>query len=129
MVVDEVFDLFVSLDANDAQLDFPILYASGRDGWCVEELDSPRDNLNPLLDRVLAHVPSPDVAPDKPFAMLATLLDSDPFLGRCLTGRVMQGTAKVNTAVKAIDLDGNQIEAGRLTKLLRFEVTQRVPVD
>ena len=66
VVVDEVFDLFVSLDANDAQLDFPILYASGRDGWCVEELDAPRDNLNPLLDRVLAHVPSPDVAPDKP---------------------------------------------------------------
>ena len=129
VVVDEVFDLFVSLDANDAQLDFPILYASGRDGWCVEELDAPRDNLNPLLDRILAHVPSPDVAPDKPFAMLATLLDSDPFLGRCLTGRVMQGTAKINTAVKAIDLDGNQIEAGRLTKLLRFEGTQRVPVD
>ena len=129
VVVDEVFDLFVSLDANDAQLDFPILYASGRDGWCVEELDASRDNLNPLLDRVLTHVPSPDVAPDKPFAMLATLLDSDPFLGRCLTGRVMQGTAKVNTAVKAIDLDGNQIEAGRLTKLLRFEGTQRVPVN
>ena len=129
VVVDEVFDLFVSLDANDAQLDFPILYASGRDGWCVEELDAPMDNLNPLLDRVLAHVPSPDVAPDKPFAMLATLLDSDPFLGRCLIGRVMQGTAKVNTVVKAIDLDGNQIEAGRLTKLLRFEGTQRVPVD
>ena len=79
VVVDEVFDLFVSLDANDAQLDFPILYASGRDGWCVEELDAPRDNLSPLLDRVLAHVPSPDVAPDKPFAMLATLLDSDRF--------------------------------------------------
>ena len=129
VVVDEVFDLFVSLDANDAQLDFPILYASGRDGWCVEELDASRDNLSPLLDRVLTHVPSPDVAPDKPFAMLATLLDSDPFLGRCLTGRVMQGTAKVNTAVKAIDLDGNQIEAGRLTKLLRFEGTQRVPVN
>mgnify|MGYP002876550627 CR=1 FL=1 len=129
VVVDEVFDLFVSLDANNAQLDFPILYASGRDGWCVEELDAPRHNLNLLLDRVLANVPSPDVAPDKPFAMLATLLDSDPFLGRCLTGRVMQGTAKVNTAVKAIDLDGNQIEAGRLTKLLRFEGTQRVPVD
>ena len=129
VVVDEVFDLFVALDANDAQLDFPILYASGRNGWCVEELDAPRDNLNPLLDRVLAHVPLPDVAPDRPFAMLATLLDSDPFLGRCLTGRVMQGAAKVNTPVKAIDLDGKQIEAGRLTKLLRFEGTQRVPVD
>ena len=128
-VVDEVFDLFVSLDANDEQLDFPILYASGRDGWADEELDGPRENLNPLLDKVLTHVPSPDVEPDKPFAMLATLLDSDPFLGRCLTGRVVQGTAKVNTAVKAINLDGEQIEAGRLTKLLRFEGTQRVPVN
>ena len=128
-VVDEVFDLFVSLDANNEQLDFPILYASGRAGWADEELDGPRKNLHTLLDRVLAHVPSPDVEPDKPFAMLATLLDSDPFLGRCLVGRVAQGTAKVNTAVKAINLDGEQIEAGRLTKLLRFEGTQRVPVD
>ena len=128
-VVDEVFDLFVSLDANDEQLDFPILYASGRDGWADDELDGARANLHPLLDRVLAHVPAPQVEPDKPFAMLATLLDSDPFLGRCLTGRVMQGTARVNTAVKAINLDGTQIETGRLTKLLRFEGTQRVPVD
>ena len=128
-VVDEVFDLFVSLDANDEQLDFPILYASGRDGWCDEELEGPRENLHPLLDKVLSHVPAPDVAPEKPFAMLATLLDSHPFLGRCLTGRVIQGTAKVNTAVKAINLEGEQIEAGRLTKLLRFEGTQRVPVE
>ena len=128
-VVDEVFDLFVSLDANDEQLDFPILYASGRDGWCTAELDAPRENLHPLLDVVVAHVPAPDVEPDKPFAMLATLLDSDPFLGRCLTGRVIRGTARVNSAVKAINLDGRQIESGRLTKLLRFEGTQRVPVD
>ncbi len=126
-VVDEVFDLFVSLDANDEQLDFPILYASGRDGWADEELDGPRENLHPLLDRVLAHVPSPDVEPDKPFAMLATLLDSDPFLGRCLTGRVVQGTAKVNTAVKAINLDGEQVEAGRLTKLLRLKERSACP--
>ena len=128
-VIDEVFDLFVSLDATSEQLDFPILYASGRDGWCAAELDAPRDNLNPLLDLVLAHVPPPSVEPDKPFAMLATLLDSDPYIGRCLTGRVLQGTAKVNEAVKAIDLDGKQIETGRLTKLLRFEGTKRVPVD
>ena len=128
-VIDEVFDLFVSLDATSEQLDFPILYASGRDGWCAAELDDARDNLHPLLDLVLAHVPPPMVEPDKPFAMLATLLDSDPYIGRCLTGRVLQGTAKVNTAVKAINLDGEQIETGRLTKLLRFEGTKRVPVD
>jgi GTP-binding protein len=128
-VVDEVFDLFVSLDASDEQLDFPILYASGRDGWCVRELDDARDNLHPLLDLVLEHVPEPNVEPEKPFAMLATLLDSDPYIGRCLTGRVLQGTAKVNESVKAIDLDGKQVETGRLTKLLRFEGTERVPVS
>ncbi|MDB2668669.1 translational GTPase TypA [Alphaproteobacteria bacterium] len=127
-VVDEVFDLFVSLDANDEQLDFPILYASGRDGWCVRELEDARENLSPLLDLVLEHVPAPIVEPNKPFAMLATLLDSDPYIGRCLTGRVLQGTARMNESVKAIDLNGKQVEVGRLTKLLRFEGTQRVPV-
>lgn len=128
-VVDEVFDLFVSLDASPEQLDFPILYASGRDGWCATELDDARDNLHPLLDVILAHVPPPLVEPDKPFAMLATLLDSDPYIGRCLTGRVLQGKATLNAAVKAINLNGDQIETGRLTKLLRFEGTKRVPVD
>lgn len=128
-VVDEVFDLFVSLDANDDQLDFPILYASGRDGWCTKELDDPRENLHPLLDLILEHVPAPKVEEGKPFAMLATLLDSDPFLGRCLTGRVEQGSAKVNDTVRAINLDGATIENGRLTKLLMFEGTERVPVE
>ena len=128
-VVDEVFDLFVSLDASPEQLDFPILYASGRDGWCATELDDARDNLHPLLDIILAHVPPPMVEPDKSFAMLATLLDSDPYIGRCLTGRVLQGKATLNAVVKAINLNGDQIETGRLTKLLRFEGTKRVPVD
>jgi len=128
-VVDEVFDLFVSLDATDEQLDFPILYASGRDGWCVKDLDNdPRENLHPLLDLVLEHVSEPQVETDKPFAMLATLLDSDPYLGRCLTGRVLQGSAKVNDTVKAIGLDGATVETGRLTKLLTFDGTERVPV-
>ncbi|HBR69162.1 MAG TPA: translational GTPase TypA, partial [Rhodospirillaceae bacterium] len=127
-VVDEVFDLFVALDATDEQLDFPILYASGRSGWCVRDLNEPRENLKPLLDLVLEHVPSPKGEKDAPFAMLVTLLDSDPFLGRCLTGRVIQGSAKVNDTVKAIGLDGNTVETGRMTKLLKFEGTQRVPV-
>jgi GTP-binding protein len=128
-VVDEVFDLFVALDANEQQLEFPILYASGRDGWCVRELEDPRDNLHPLLDVILDHVPQPDVAHDAPFAMLATLLDSDPYLGRCLVGRVMQGQASVNDSVRGLNLDGQVVESGRLTKLLRFEGTSRVPVD
>jgi GTP-binding protein len=128
-VVDEVFDLFVALDANEQQLDFPILYASGRDGWCVRELDDARDNLHPLMDVILNHVPAPDVEIDAPFAMLATLLDSDPYLGRCLVGRVVQGQASVNDTVRGLNLDGQVVETGRLTKLLRFEGTARVPVD
>jgi len=128
-VVDEVFDLFVALDATEEQLDFPILYASGRSGWCVRDLDDPRDNLHPLLDVILAHVRPPQVNPNAPFAMLATLLDSDPYLGRCLVGRVGQGAASVNDNVRAIDLDGAVVETGRLTKLFTFEGTSRVPVD
>ncbi len=128
-VINEIFDLFVSLDASDEQLDFPVLYASGRDGWCAKELDDPRENLHPLMDLVISHVPPPKVEEGKPFAMLATLLSSDPFLGRCLTGRVLHGSAKVNETVKALDLDGNSIENGRLTKLLMFEGTERKPVE
>ena len=128
-VVDEVFDLFVALDANEQQLEFPILYASGRDGWCVRELKEERTSLEPLLNLILAHVPPPMQDLEAPFAMLATLLDSDQFLGRCLTGKVVQGTAKINEQVRALDLDCNVIEQGRLTKLMHFEGTKRVPVD
>jgi GTP-binding protein len=128
-VVDEVFDLFVALDADDAQLDFPILYASGRDGWCVKELGDARTSLDPLLETITQHVPPPKALIDAPFAMLATLLDSDQFLGRCLTGRVMQGRISVNDSVRALNLDSKVVESGRLTKLLRFEGTERVSTN
>jgi len=128
-VIDEVFDLFVSLDATDEQLDFPIMYAAGRDGWCVKDLKDPKEDLHALLDLILEHVKPPKVEANMPFAMLSTLLDSDPYLGRCLVGRVEQGTAKVNDAVKAINLEGKQVEIGRLTKLFKFEGTERVAVD
>ena len=128
-VVNEVFDLFVALDASEEQLDFPILYAAGREGWCIENLDDPRENLYPLLDLILNHVEEPTVDLLKPFAMLATLLDADPYLGRCLIGRVINGSAKVNDQVKSINLSGRQIETGRLTKLFTFRGTDRVPVD
>ena len=128
-VVDEVFDLFVALDASDEQLDFPILYASGRDGWCAKELEDPRENLHPLLDIVLDYVSPPKVELDKPFAMLVTLLDYDQFLGRCLVGRVEQGSADVNASVHAINLDNKVIEKGRMTKLFRFENNNKVPMD
>ena len=128
-VIDEVFDLFVALGATDEQLDFPILYASGRDGWSVKELSQPKENLHSLLDLMLQHVPAPKVEMDKPFAMLSTLLYADSFLGRCLVGRVGQGTARINQNVKAINLDGKKVDAGRLTKLLRFEGTKKIPVE
>ncbi|MDC0498763.1 translational GTPase TypA [Alphaproteobacteria bacterium] len=128
-VVDEVFDLFVALEASDEQLDFPILYASGRDGWCAKELEDPRENLHPLLDIVLNYVSPPKVILDKPFAMLVTLLDYDQFLGRCLVGRVEQGSADVNASVHAINLDNKVVEKGRMTKLFRFESNNKVPVD
>jgi GTP-binding protein len=128
-VVDEVFDLFVALDANEEQLDFPILYASGRSGWCVRDLEAPRENLHPLLDVILDHVRPPAVDPNAPFAMLATLLDYDPYLGRCLVGRVEQGAASVNETVRALNLDGSVVESGRLTKMFTFEGTSRVPVE
>jgi len=128
-VVDEVFDLFIALDANDGQLDFPILYASGRDGWCTKELSEKRESLRPLLDLVLEYIPPPKVDLNKPFAMLSTLLDYDSFLGRCLVGKVEQGFVEVNTNVKAINLDSQIIEKGRLTKLFRFQSTNKIPVD
>ena len=128
-VIDEVFDLFVSLDATDAQLDFPILYASGRAGWCTKELEDPRENLHPLLDLILAHVPEPKVEQNRPFAMLVTLLSSDSYLGRCLVGRVIHGSAKMNDTVKAINLQGEEVDTGRLTKLFTFAGTDRIPAE
>ncbi len=128
-VHDEVFDLFASLDANDEQLDFPMLYASGRQGWADTELEGPRENLNPLFDLVLRHVPSPGLDTEKPFAMVSTILESDNFLGRILTGRIEQGRAKVNMPIRALRADGSVVESGRITKLLSFRGLDRVPVE
>ena len=128
-VLEEIFDLFIALDANEAQLDFPVLYASGRDGWCVEDLKDTHENLHPLMNLIIKHVEPPKTDKDLPFAMLVTLLASDPYLGRCLIGRVEQGSAKVNDTVKSINLNGEQIESGRLTKLLKFEGIEKVAVN
>ena len=128
-VLNEAFDLFASLDATDEQLDFPVLYASGRDGWCSPELDGPRENLHPMLDLILKHVPEPNVDKTGPFKMLATILNADPYLGRILVGRVVSGTAKVNMPVKAINLEGKTVEQFRLSKLLTFSGIQKIPAQ
>ena len=128
-VLDEVFDLFISMEASDEQLDFPILYASGKNGWCVKDLNNEKNNLHCLFDLILKHVPEPVSEKNKDFAMLATLLDSDPFLGKCLVGKIDSGKAKVNNSVKVIDLNGNIVENGRLTKLFTFKGTKRVPIN
>jgi len=128
-VVNEVFDLFVALEASDEQLDFPVLYASGRSGWCTKELDDERKDLTPLLETIVSHVNKPDVDMNASFSMLVTLLESDPFLGRILTGRIYSGKAKLNMPIKAIGLDGKTIETGRLSKLLSFKGVDRVSVE
>jgi len=128
-VLNEVFDLFASLDASEEQLDFPVLYASGRDGWCCDRLDGPRENLHPMLDLILKHVPAPKVDKDGPFKMLATILNADPYLGRILVGRVVSGTAKINMPVKAMNLEGKTVETFRLSKLLTFSGIQKIPAQ
>ena len=125
----EVFDLFAALGASDSQLDFPMLYASGRHGWADATLDGPRQNLDAMFDLVVSHVPPPTVKRDAPFAMVASILEADNFLGRILTGRVEQGTARVNMPVKVLRQDGSVVETGRLTKLMTFRGLERVTVD
>jgi GTP-binding protein len=128
-VHDEVFDLFAVLEASDEQLDFPTLYASGRNGWAVTDLDHPHENLSALFDLIVRHVPPPTANPDAPFAMLVTTLESDPYVGRVLTGRIHSGTARINMPLKAISRDGRVIEQGRLTKLLAFRGLERRPIE
>ena len=128
-VINEVFDLFVALGATDEQLDFPILYASGRQGWCVKELEDKRENLIPLIELIISHVSPPQVEQDAPFSMLTTLLESDNYLGRILIGRIHSGIAKINMGVKVLNLHGEVVETARLTKLQRFSGIERIPVE
>ncbi|MEE3316211.1 MAG: translational GTPase TypA [Pseudomonadota bacterium] len=129
--LDEVFDLFANLGANDEQLDFPHLYASGRAGWADDSLEGPRKDLSALFDLVVKHVPAPKQVEkrDEPFTMLATTLGSDPFIGRLLTGRVETGTLKTGDSVKALSRDGNLIENFRVTKIMAFRGLAQQPID
>ncbi|MEM8633138.1 MAG: translational GTPase TypA [Pseudomonadota bacterium] len=129
--LDEVFDLFANLGANDDQLDFPSLYASGRSGWADVDLDGPRQNLSALFDLIVDHVPAPAqlAAQDQPFRMLATTLGADPFIGRILTGRVEAGTLKTGETVKALSRTGDRVEQFRVTKILAFRGLAQARID
>jgi GTP-binding protein len=128
-VHNEIFDLFAALDATDEQLDFPTLYASGRAGWAVPDLDDERKDLVPLFELILKHVHPPEADLTAPFAMLVTTLENDSYLGRVLTGRIHSGVARVNMPVKSLSRDGRIIETARLTKLLAFRGLDRRPIE
>jgi GTP-binding protein len=131
--LEEIYDLFLALEASDSQLDFHVLYASGRQGWAVGDLKDERKDLSPLFERVLADVPPPKPAAKAgdtfPFTMLVTTLEADPYLGRILTGRIESGAITTNRQIKAISRDGTVIERARTTKLLAFRGLARVPTD
>ncbi len=128
-VLDEVFDLFVSLEANDDQLDFPVLFASGRNGYAGDNPDVREGTLDPLFNKIVEHVPAPSADPDGPFKFLVTLLDRDNFLGRILTGLVFSGSVKTNMPIHALDPDGKIVETGRASKIMAFRGLERLPVD
>ncbi|MEI9916439.1 MAG: translational GTPase TypA [Methylovirgula sp.] len=127
-VINEVFDLFAALDATDEQLDFPILYGSGKMGWMAESPEGPKEDMAPLFDMVLRHVPAPTVE-EGSFRMLGTLLEANPYLGRLVTGRVFAGSVKPNQSVKVLDRKGNVVETGRVSKILAFRGIERTPID
>ena len=122
-VLNEIFDLFVSLDANDEQLDFPVLYASGRNGWAVKDLNDERTDLTPLFELILSYVSKPKCEPENPFSMLVTTLEADKFLGRILSGKIQSGSLKLNDAVKVIN-DKGEVEKTRITKIAPSSITR-----
>ena len=129
--VNEVFDLFAALEADDDQLDFPTMFASGRAGWCDKEIDGPRKNLDALFDLIVEHVPAPAQLSrrDEKFQMLATTLSADPFIGRILTGRVEAGTLRAGDTIKSMTRDGEKIEQFRVSKILAFRGLSQTGID
>jgi GTP-binding protein len=127
-VLNEIFDLFANLDATDEQLDFPVLYGSGRNGWMALDPAGPQVDLGPMFDLIISHVPPPTID-EGPLRILATTLEADPFLGRILTGRIRSGTIKPNQQLKALSRDGKQIENFRVQRVLAFRGLERTSVD
>ena len=127
-VLEEIFDLFIALDATPEQLDFPVLYGAAKHGWMSAEPEGPKESLAPLLDKVIDYVPEPKVE-DGPFKMLVTTIERNPFLGRVLTGRIFSGSVKSGDAIHSLGRDGKEVEKGRVSKVLAFRGLERTPVD
>ena len=126
-VLDEVFELFDSLGATEEQLDFPYMYASGRDGWCVNDLEKEeKKSLTPLFKKIVDHVPTPTCFPENPFTMLVTTINNDQFLGKVLTGKILSGKVKVNEVVKSLSLDGKENERARISKIMAYKGVEKV---
>lgn len=128
-VLDEIFDLFVSLNANDQQLDFPVLYASGRNGWAVKEMTDEKKDLSPLFQLILDYVPEPSCDLNAPFSMLATTLEANKFIGRLLTGKIQTGTLHVNDTVKVLNGENQELERVRISKILAYRGLERVALE
>jgi GTP-binding protein len=130
-VLNDAFDLFAAMGATDEQLDFPHIYASGKNGWATLDLSKPNDDLAPLFDLIVDHVPPPaaEARKDEPFKMLSVLIENDPFLGRLLTGRIEAGKAVPGMPIHALSRDGKEIERGRITKVLAFRGLKRQPIE
>ena len=128
-VQDQTFDLMAALGANEHQLDFPTLFASAKEGWAAADPGGARDSMAPLLDLILDHVPPPDVNRQGPFRVLVTTLEYDPYLGRVLTGRINDGSCRINSPLRAIGRDGHTIEDGRVVQLLAFRGLERTPIE
>jgi GTP-binding protein len=133
-VLSEVFDLFDKLGATDSQLDFPYVYAVGRDGWAVRGLNDARTDLTPLFQLIVDHVPAPDCDGtrcelDAPFRMLATTLEADNYVGRILTGKIESGTIRVGQTVKAINMNGGLVEQTKITKIIEHRGIEKVSLE
>src|SRR3989338_7415738 len=122
------FDLYCELNATDEQLDFPIVFASAKEGWATLDLDEPSQTMKPLLDTILRRVLPPVADPDLPFQMLVTMLDYDSYVGRMAIGRIFHGKVRVGDPLVAVKRDGS-LERGKVTRILLYRGLKRVEAE
>src|SRR3990167_1349025 len=127
-VVDMTFDLFCELNATDEQLDFPVVFASAKEGWATLDLEEPSKDMKPLLDTILHRVLAPVADPDLPFQMLVTMLDYDSYVGRMAIGRIFHGKIKVGDTLVVVKRDGKH-ERGKVTRILKYRGLKRLDAD